>query len=312
MSHQGELPAARDPSWATRLSGLVSSEIRGKHVLVVGCGSVGSFVAEELARAGVGRFTLVDPDLVEWSNLTRASYTFADVGAPKVVALKTRLQAIFPDIAVSDQQRELQALQSRLPSILGGVDLAIGAADDPRACGMLDWYCYHMGTPSVQIGLYKGALGGEVVAVLPGVTPCLGCATGGVRDAVDNYDSVTRNRDYGTTRLAGEVALGCDIHFVCSAGIKFALSLMTQDAPGASVGNFLRQPLSEGVHYLMMGTSPEYFLFAKTHAEVVGQHAYQSLWLKTTRRSDCPRCGEQDYREVPPFVSSAGNEAQPG
>lgn len=45
--------------------------LKQKHVLIVGIGALGAASAEALARAGVGKLTLVDRDYVEWSNLQR-------------------------------------------------------------------------------------------------------------------------------------------------------------------------------------------------------------------------------------------------
>ena len=68
---------------------------------VVGCGGTGSAVAEQLARLGVGRLVLVDPDTLSLSNLTRVyGSTPADVGDPKAVVLARHLERIRPDLNV--------------------------------------------------------------------------------------------------------------------------------------------------------------------------------------------------------------------
>ena len=67
---------------------------------IVGCGSVGSTVAENLARCGVSRFTLWDFDIVEPHNIVNQMFRQQDVGRPKVEALKDLLLEINPDITV--------------------------------------------------------------------------------------------------------------------------------------------------------------------------------------------------------------------
>src|SRR5580693_5243033 len=67
------------------------------HAVVVGCGALGSFHAAALARAGVGRLTIIDRDYVEPSNLHR-QWLFEEADAaqslPKAVAAERRIQRI--------------------------------------------------------------------------------------------------------------------------------------------------------------------------------------------------------------------------
>lgn len=66
---------------------------------IVGCGSVGSTVAENLARCGITKFTLWDFDKVEEHNIVNQMFTQNDVGKLKVEALKGILTDINPEIA---------------------------------------------------------------------------------------------------------------------------------------------------------------------------------------------------------------------
>jgi predicted acylesterase/phospholipase RssA len=72
----------------------------GKNVVVWGCGALGAPLAEWLARAGVRRLELHDKAVVTPGLLVRQPYRDEDVGAPKVWALKDRLEAIRPDLDV--------------------------------------------------------------------------------------------------------------------------------------------------------------------------------------------------------------------
>lgn len=67
------------------------------HVAVFGLGGVGSWCAEALCRAGVGRMTLVDDDLVSPTNINRQSEaTHSTIGQPKAIAMTVRLRDINP------------------------------------------------------------------------------------------------------------------------------------------------------------------------------------------------------------------------
>jgi tRNA A37 threonylcarbamoyladenosine dehydratase len=68
-----------------------------KHVMVVGCGGVGSFAAEALARTGVGHISLVDFDLVCVTNTNRQLHAMrGQIGKPKVEVMAERLRLVHP------------------------------------------------------------------------------------------------------------------------------------------------------------------------------------------------------------------------
>ncbi len=80
-------------------------KIDDAHVLVVGCGGVGSYVVEALIRSGVGTLTLVDPDVVDECNLNRQLMAFPHtIGQPKVAWLAEHARSINPNIRVFDRQ----------------------------------------------------------------------------------------------------------------------------------------------------------------------------------------------------------------
>lgn len=295
--NEGAAPE-RGIDWRKRLDGLIPSAISTQRVVIVGCGSVGSFVASELARAGVGRFILVDPDHVEWHNLTRTIYGYRDVGRLKVDALKDHLLGIFPDLDIDAHAIKVQDLGSALTQLLAQSELVISAVDDPQASGRINRHTFSAGTCALFLGLYKGAHGGEIIISLPGITPCLACTTGGRRNLEDTtaFD-VTRTRNYGTGRLVEQVALGSDIHFVSAAGVRIALALLSANAPNNPLAQFLIGALQQGKHYVIFGMTPEYFLFPQTHAKALGQYAFQSVWMGAESCSKCPVCGSEEFRE---------------
>lgn len=70
----------------------------GARIHIVGCGSVGSTIAENLARCGVTKMTLWDFDVVESKNVHNQMFRQQDIGKPKVEALRDILVEINPDI----------------------------------------------------------------------------------------------------------------------------------------------------------------------------------------------------------------------
>ena len=78
------------------------AKLESATVMVVGCGAVGSFAIEALARSGVGNLILIDFDKVEVSNINRQLFALqSTIGTPKVDVARTRINDISSDIKVT-------------------------------------------------------------------------------------------------------------------------------------------------------------------------------------------------------------------
>ena len=105
--------------------------LRQKKVAVFGLGGVGSFVAESLARAGVGSLLLVDKDVIEESNLNRQLYALhSTVGRPKVEVAKERCLDINPDVQI-DAKQEFYLSIGQVD--ITGCDYVVDAIDNVTA-----------------------------------------------------------------------------------------------------------------------------------------------------------------------------------
>ncbi|MHB0888745.1 tRNA threonylcarbamoyladenosine dehydratase [Acidithiobacillus sp.] len=81
-----------------------------RHVLIAGIGGVGGYVAENLARAGIGRLTLVDHDVVGISNINRQLVALhSTLGRPKVEVMAERIRDIHPQCQVVTRQAFIDA-----------------------------------------------------------------------------------------------------------------------------------------------------------------------------------------------------------
>jgi tRNA A37 threonylcarbamoyladenosine dehydratase len=97
------MPASPSPNWLQRTQLLLGEEsidqLKNLHVLVIGLGGVGSYAAEFLARAGVGRMTIVDGDTVDITNTNRQLPALhSTVGQAKADVMATRIRDINPDV----------------------------------------------------------------------------------------------------------------------------------------------------------------------------------------------------------------------
>lgn len=117
-------------SFVTRNSGYVDAatqaRIKSTKLLIAGCG-IGSSPAVCAARIGFERFVLVDGDVVDAHNLNRQFYDFADVGKPKVDALKDKILRINPEAQVEAIHDYLTA--DNTDAIVGRADIVFDTVD---------------------------------------------------------------------------------------------------------------------------------------------------------------------------------------
>jgi len=93
-----------DPSWVHGRDAVAKvPRLREPHVVLLGCGSLGSFVATQIAQCGVGRMTLVDPDLMEAANAGRHELGLDALQRNKASALREHLLARFPHAIVIER-----------------------------------------------------------------------------------------------------------------------------------------------------------------------------------------------------------------
>ena len=106
-------------------------KLRSTHVAVFGVGGVGGFCVEALARAGIGKITLIDADRVAVSNINRQIIaTNATVGQYKTEAMKTRIADINPGCEVITYE-EFYSEENPIP--LDGIDYVADCIDSVRS-----------------------------------------------------------------------------------------------------------------------------------------------------------------------------------
>jgi len=150
------------------------ARLRRSSALVVGCGALGSTVAQVLVRAGVGRVRVADDDRVEAHNLHRqVLYVEEDVtsGRPKAEIAAERLRAMNRDVTVEAAAE--RAEPDSVGRLLSGVDVVVDASDNFAARYLLNRACAARRLPWVH-GAVVGC-SGMTLTVLPGRGPCYAC-----------------------------------------------------------------------------------------------------------------------------------------
>lgn len=136
-------------------------------VAVIGCGGLGGYVVEELARLGVGRIVVIDPDVFEEHNLNRQLFSSpANLGRAKVEAAAERIAGINPAVTLVPVQTAFAPANGA--GLLDGCQVAVDALDSIQVRLELAEVC-----TAVNIPLVHGAIAGwfgHVTTQFPGDT----------------------------------------------------------------------------------------------------------------------------------------------
>ncbi len=148
---------------------------------IIGCGGTGSVVAEQLVRLGVRHLTLIDPDRISESNLTRVYGSIAsDVGKPKVQVLARHLASIVPELDCEPVQ-SMVTLEPAARRLIGS-DIVFGCTDDNAGRLVLSRLATYLVTPVFDCGVLLSSdsgdrltgIDGRVTVLSPGQA-CLVC-----------------------------------------------------------------------------------------------------------------------------------------
>lgn len=139
--------------------------IQKKRICVAGCGGLGGYVCQTLARFGVGKITIIDGDSFNESNLNRQTFaTVKSLGLNKALAAQEALAVINPDVAVAVQAVMLSS--ENAAQILPEHDLAIDCLDNIPTRFILAKQCAEQGIPMVH-GAIAGFYG-QIANIFPG------------------------------------------------------------------------------------------------------------------------------------------------
>ena len=123
--------------------------ILATHALIVGAGGLGSPAALYLASAGIGKITLVDDDMVDFTNLQRQIlHTQARVGTAKAESGRQALVAINPEIEIVPLQQRLSG--AALDALVASADIVLDCTDNFATRHAINRACVHHKKPLVS------------------------------------------------------------------------------------------------------------------------------------------------------------------
>ncbi len=161
----------------------------GARAVLVGCGALGTSLANLLVRAGIGHLRIVDRDFVEPSNLQRQTlFDEADAreALPKAVAAERKLRSINSEVEVEGVVADLGPRNAE--QLLAGAALLLDGTDNFETRFLLNDVAVKLGLPWIYAAVVSSY--GATMTILPGETPCLAClletrAEAGVEETCD-------------------------------------------------------------------------------------------------------------------------------
>ncbi|MBU1290396.1 ThiF family adenylyltransferase [bacterium] len=141
-------------------------------IAIIGCGALGTVVANNLVRAGVGKISIIDRDFVELNNLQRQIlFDEDDIGIPKAVAAAEKLKRVNSDVEIEAMVKDLNHMNAE--KIMSDVDLVLDGTDNMQTRFLINDVCVKSKIPWI----YTAAVGtyGMMMTIVPGRTPCFRC-----------------------------------------------------------------------------------------------------------------------------------------
>ncbi len=267
------------------------ARLRRAHAAVVGCGALGCAQVDLLARAGVGRLTLIDRDVVEWTNLQRQSLYVEDDarrGVAKAAAAAARVRAIDSSIEVRECVADL--VPENALECIGDADVIVDGLDGFETRYILNDVAVSRGVPYVYCGVVAargmtmpvvpavaGAAAAPDVAGAAGAGPCLRCV----------FDEPP----------AAGVEPTCDTAGVFGPAVAVAAGLAAANAIRMLAG--LHEQVDRSLVSFDLAAGREGTARSAAGGAAGGAHGaagpFTRLSLDGARRADCVCCGARRF-----------------
>ncbi|MGA7914633.1 MAG: ThiF family adenylyltransferase [Candidatus Acidiferrales bacterium] len=246
----------------------------GARAALVGCGALGTVVANLLVRAGLGQLRIIDRDFVETSNLQRQTlFEEADAreALPKATAAERRLRAINSDVRVEGVVADLTPENST--ELLEGFEVILDGTDNFETRLLLNDLAIARNIPWI----YAAAVGsyGVTMTIRPGETSCLACLT---------------ESEEKSAALGAEAT--CDTAGVVNAAVGVIASIEAAEATKLLAGR------PEALNQRLISCD-------------VWNGRFQSI--RIARNADCRACGRREFTylagEAQPHITMCGRDS---
>jgi hypothetical protein len=220
-----------------RVSGYEVEKLQNKSCVILGCGSIGSRLAETLIKSGVGTMHLVDNDELRAGNVSRHVLGLDYIGQNKADGMKHFLHKRNPDAKLAAFQWDILAAPQALSTLIESTDLTISCLGNDAAELFISGGALAAQKPALFCRSYlQGRLGQVLLYSPPLHCACFNCASKYIESAscpiprippVDYRQSVGLDDDCGSAFIP---ASGIDLDLVSLHGAQIALEQL-QETP---------------------------------------------------------------------------------
>ncbi len=200
--------------------------------VIVGCGALGTALANLLVRAGVGKLRIVDRDFVEPSNLQRQTLfeeSDAQETLPKAVAAERRLRAINSGVSVEGVIADVSPKNAE--ELLHGFPIILDGTDNFETRFLLNDVAIHLNVPWIYAAVVASY--GVTLTVRPGETACLACAL----ESADGSSSQTNGTE-DTCDTIGVLGAAAGVIASIEAAEAIKLLIGKSEASGGRLNSF--------------------------------------------------------------------------
>jgi molybdopterin-synthase adenylyltransferase len=272
-------------------------KLRTAHAAIVGVGATGAATASLLARAGVGKLTLIDRDFVEPSNLQRqVLFDEADARAalPKAEAARRHIAAFNSGVTVHAHIADL--IPANIRQLLAPADIILDCTDNFETRYLINDFAVEQSKPwiyAAAVGAYAATMNilparirEQGLGISPGST-----ASPNPYSLIPNPCTACLSCLFPTPPIG--VVETCDTAGILSTAVNFAASIQTTEALKFLTGNIAQ----------MRRTLLSYDLWSNTHSEISA----------ATLDPNCDVCGKRNFRylsgEGRPHITLCGRNS---
>lgn len=229
--------------------------LKHKKVCIIGCGAGGSKDAEYLVKSGITKFILIDDDTLQTENILRHGCHLDYLSIEKVYAVEEKIKMINPDAEVKSIRKHLEIIDAATDEQMRDSDLII--VDTGSNENLFNEYAFAKGIPAIYPKVYPMGFGGEIIRIIPGLTPCFECSHESKEVIIEetfknaqfpeietvSYDTLSNGTNMPIPALAA------DSDFISLICVRMALEVLTTEDP---------RSLADSPHIRLWGNKKEW------------------------------------------------------